>query len=84
LNPVNQYLGPFLEDIRSGIGVMHNALLFDRTERSVIYGPFRVWPKPAWFVTNCSADRILPRLVRFEADPGVRNLARVVWTAVAG
>jgi len=34
--------GHALSDIQSGVGSVHNALLFDRVERSVIYGSFRV------------------------------------------
>jgi len=71
-------------DIQSGIGVVHNARLFDRPERSVAYGPFRVWPKPAWFVTHRRAHQILPRLVRLEAEPGIGRTLKVMLAAVRG
>jgi hypothetical protein len=74
--------GHTYDDIQSGIGVVHNALLFGRPERSVIYGPFHAVPKPAWFVTNRKAHRILPRLTRMEAGPGIGNLLGVVAAAV--
>ena len=32
-------------DVQSGIGVVHNALLLDRVERSVTRGPFRPFPR---------------------------------------
>ena len=72
------------DDIQSGIGVVHNGRLFDRPERSVVYGPFRPWPKPPWFVTHGSAHRIFPKLVRLEAEPGVGRMLGVMVAAVSG
>lgn len=37
--------GGTLQDVQSGIGVVHNALLLDRIERSVTRGPFRPFPR---------------------------------------
>ncbi|MFG6503446.1 aldehyde dehydrogenase family protein [Microbacterium sp. P05] len=37
--------GATLEEVGSGIGVVHNALLLDRVERSVLRGPFRPFPR---------------------------------------
>ena len=39
--------GATLDDVESGIGVVHNALLLDRVERSVTRGPFRPFPRSA-------------------------------------
>jgi acyl-CoA reductase-like NAD-dependent aldehyde dehydrogenase len=39
--------GATLADVSSGIGVVHNALLLDRVERSVGRGPFRPVPRAA-------------------------------------
>jgi acyl-CoA reductase-like NAD-dependent aldehyde dehydrogenase len=44
--------GGTLEDVVSGIGVVHNALLLDGVERSVTRGPFRPFP------------RSIPRIIR--------------------
>jgi hypothetical protein len=61
--------GHTLDNIGSGRGVVHNALLLHRPERTVVYGPFRpaprslltghfsLTPKPPWFVTNRTAAR---------------------------
>ena len=46
------YPGATLENVVSGIGVVHNALLLDRVERSLTRGPFRPFP------------RSIPRIVR--------------------
>lgn len=37
--------GGTIDDVGSGIGVVHNALLLDRVERSVLRGPFRPFPR---------------------------------------
>lgn len=39
------YPGATLEDVVSGVGIVHNALLLDRVERSVTRGPFRPFPR---------------------------------------
>ena len=39
------YPGGTLENVVSGIGVVHNALLLDGVERSVTRGPFRPFPR---------------------------------------
>lgn len=41
------YPGNTLQDVGSGIGVVHNALLLDHVERSVLHGPFRPFPRSA-------------------------------------
>jgi hypothetical protein len=76
--------GHTAEDVQSGIGVVHNALLFDKPERSVVYGPFRMWPRPPWFVNNRKAHKIFPKLIRMEAKPGLFNTLGVMLAAING
>ncbi|MEU2198760.1 aldehyde dehydrogenase family protein [Isoptericola sp. NPDC019482] len=80
--PWGAYPGHTLADIQSGRGVVHNALLLDATERTVVTGPFRpfprsvargelaLFPKPPWFVTARSAATTGRRLTAFAARPG--------------
>ena len=72
------------DDIQSGIGTVHNALLFDRPEKSVIYGPFRVFPKPAWFVTHGRGHEVGRRLTRLEANPSLAQIPGIVAQALRG
>ncbi|MGF2949095.1 aldehyde dehydrogenase family protein [Microbacterium alcoholitolerans] len=37
--------GNTIDDVGSGIGVVHNALLLDGVERSIVRGPFRPFPR---------------------------------------
>ncbi len=73
--------GHTLDNVQSGIGVVHNALLLDHTERTVVTGPFRpfprsaahgefaLFPKPPWFVTARSAATTGRLLTQFMQKP---------------
>jgi acyl-CoA reductase-like NAD-dependent aldehyde dehydrogenase len=76
--------GHDLYDVRSGIGVVHNTFLLEDTEKSVVRGPFRLFPKPPWFVTNKNAAEIGERMTRFEGGPSAAKLPGIVWAALRG
>jgi acyl-CoA reductase-like NAD-dependent aldehyde dehydrogenase len=72
-------------DVQSGIGVVHNTLLFARPQKTVIRAPFRSMPTPAWFVTQGKiANKVYPKLTRFEASPSFGQLPGILWTAMVG
>ncbi len=85
-----------LNDVESGRGIVHNALLLDRVERTVLRGPFRpsprallrgeptLSPKPPWFVTNRTAQVTARRLTAFAAAPKVRALPAILVSALRG
>ena len=84
------------QEVGSGIGVVNNAMMFDRSQRTVIYGPFRPFPRsllegeptllprPPWFVTHRLADVAGRRMTRFAADPGWRHVPGIIAAALAG
>ncbi|MGP6176341.1 aldehyde dehydrogenase family protein [Microbacterium sp. A196] len=90
--------GNTLQDVGSGLGVVHNALLLDRVERSVLRGPFRpfprslpvangggrftILPKPPWFVTARTGAVVSEGLTRFRANGGVLGLAKTLLQAL--
>jgi len=76
--------GRTYQDIQSGIGTTHNAFMFDRPQKSVVYGPFRAWPTPPWFVTNKKAHKVLPKCVRLEANPSLTKTMGVAFAAMGG
>ena len=43
--PWGGFPGATLQNVESGIGIVHNGLLLDRVERSVTRGPFRPFPR---------------------------------------
>lgn len=76
------YPGHPPHDIQSGSGVVHNTLMFQRPEKSVVRAPFRAWPQPPWFVTNRMARKLGPKLARFEAKPSLLKAIGILATAV--
>ncbi|MGB7361754.1 MAG: aldehyde dehydrogenase family protein [Rhodococcus sp. (in: high G+C Gram-positive bacteria)] len=88
--------GHTLDDVQSGIGVVHNALLLDNVERTVVRGPFRpaprsifkgemsLSPKPPWFVTNRTAATTAKRFTAFAAAPSWKALPAIFASALRG
>ncbi|MEU4559489.1 aldehyde dehydrogenase family protein [Actinoplanes sp. NPDC023936] len=88
--------GHTIQDVQSGIGVVHNALLLDHTERTVVRGPFRPMPrslahgdltfapKPPWFTGNRTAAATGRLLTRFAAEPGWSKLPAIFLSALRG
>jgi hypothetical protein len=71
------YPGHAVTDIQSGTGVVGNALMFDRPQKSVVTGPFRTVPAPPSFATAAHGAAAMRRFVRFQLDPGLVSALRV-------
>ncbi len=85
---VNATWGAFpghpLDDIQSGQGVVHNGLLLDFPEKSVVRAPFVMKPTPAWFTdhkNNLALGRVL---TAFEQKPSLLRLPKVIVAALKG
>jgi aldehyde dehydrogenase (NAD(P)+) len=88
--------GHTLEDVQSGIGVVHNTFLFDRPERTVVRAPFRPFPRtvahggltllprPPWFVTNRRGEALGRLLTEFQHSPGWLKIPGVFLQALQG
>jgi hypothetical protein len=76
------YPGHPRTDIQSGTGVVGNALMFDRPQKSVLRGPFRARPKPPWFATAAGSYEVMRRFVAFEAEPSAAKIPGLVLSAV--
>lgn len=90
--------GGTLDDVGSGIGIVHNALLLHDVERTVVQGPFRpfprsvgtlgdpaertVLPKPPWFVTARTGAEVSEGFTRFQMTGNVVGLARTLALAM--
>ena len=84
------------QDVQSGIGVVHNAVLLDSPERTVVRGPFRpaprsvlhgefaLSPRPPWFVTNRTAATTGRLLTGFAARPRWSALPGIFASALRG
>ncbi len=76
------YPGHSRTDIQSGTGVVGNAAMFDRPQKSVVRGPFRVRPKPPWFATAADSYDVMHRFVAFEAEPSAAKIPGLLLSAV--
>ena len=58
--------------------------VFDKVEKTVVRGPFRVAPKPPWFVTNSQTANIARRLFAFEAKPSWLKVPAIAIASARG
>lgn len=89
------YPGNTVDSVGSGVGVVHNALLFDRPEKTVGRGPFspmpRGWrhgefhasPPPPWSLTSRHGAETSRLLTRFIADPKPSRLPPLLRSALS-
>jgi aldehyde dehydrogenase (NAD(P)+) len=90
------YPGHTYTDVQSGIGVVHNALMFDKPLKTVLSAPFRpfprsvrhgeltMFPKPPWFITNKTSESTVRKLTEFAAAPSAAKLPAIFASALRG
>jgi acyl-CoA reductase-like NAD-dependent aldehyde dehydrogenase len=71
-------------DIQSGVGMAHNNLLWEPLQKTVLELPFRIYPKPPWFVDHRNLAAMGRALVMFEFAPGLARLLPVLGAALRG
>jgi acyl-CoA reductase-like NAD-dependent aldehyde dehydrogenase len=76
------YPGHPRTDIQSGTGVVANAAMFDRPQKSVVRGPFRSHPRPPWFATATGSYEVMRRFVSFEAEPSAAKIPGLLLAAM--
>jgi acyl-CoA reductase-like NAD-dependent aldehyde dehydrogenase len=84
ITPWGAHPGHPRNDIGSGSGFVHNPLMFDAVEKTMIRSPFRAWPKPIWFTSHRTAHRIVPHLVALETQRRLTELLPVGVLALRG
>ncbi|MEO6058917.1 MAG: aldehyde dehydrogenase, partial [Candidatus Limnocylindria bacterium] len=84
VTPWGAFPGHHRTDIGSGIGVVHNTLMFSRSEKSVVRGPFRPVPKPIWFASHRTAHRMARQMLSFERSPSLWRVAAMLPRAMRG
>lgn len=94
--PWGAYPGHTLEDIQSGIGTVHNTLMLSSTERSIVWAPWRPFPrglisgqlsmlpKPPWFISNKRQDKLGLLLTSFEYKRSWFKIPRIFFNALLG
>ena len=90
------YPGHTYIDVQSGIGVVHNALMFDKPLKTVVSAPFRpfprsvrageytLFPKPPWFLSNKTSESTARKLTEFVAAPSAAKLPALFASALRG
>jgi acyl-CoA reductase-like NAD-dependent aldehyde dehydrogenase len=78
------YPGHPITDIQSGSGVVGNAYLFARPQKSVVRGPFVAKPAPVWFATNRNAGVVMRKLLAFEGAPSWSKMPGLVASSMKG
>ena len=66
--PWGAYPGHDIYDIQSGTGVVHNTLMFDRAQKTVVRAPFKMSPKPMWFPSHRQTLSMGKKLTACVAD----------------
>ena len=70
--------------IGSGVGVVHNSLLFDHPQKSVARASSLLFPKPPWFADHRNLAAVGRGAAHFEAAPSLFKLGRLGLSAVLG
>ena len=78
------YPGHPLEDVQSGRGVVHNSYLFDHPQKSIVRGPFRMFPTPLWFADHRTQADTAKALFEMEVRPSWLRLPKLVASALRG
>ncbi len=85
---VNATWGAFpghpLDNIESGQGVVHNGLLIDHPQKTVLRVPFIMAPTPAWFTDHKNNYELGRRMTAFEAAPSWFKVPGVAIAAIKG
>jgi acyl-CoA reductase-like NAD-dependent aldehyde dehydrogenase len=78
------YPGHTLDNIRSGTGVVHNALMFDQPQKSVVRASFRLTPIPPWFITRAKvAPTVFRKLADLEYKPSIGQVPSIALAALS-
>ncbi len=70
--------GNSIEDVESGIGIMHNAYLFDHPQKSIVYAPFRMLVPPVYLIGAKNVLKIAQCYGDLQVHPNLWNLLRVL------
>lgn len=76
--------GSTLDTIRSGIGVVHNVLLFDHPQKTVVRAPFRMFPTPVWFADHRNLQALGRLATAFEVSPSWLKLPAIALAGLKG
>ena len=73
-----------LANVQSGLGWVHNTVMLEDIEKSVVRAPLKPAVKPIYFPSHKTLDRLGSRLVEFEAAPGSLEFPGIAVAALSG
>ncbi len=82
--PWGGFPGQPLSDVRSGRGFVHNTLMLEGVEKTVIRHPVTHPMKSLYFPTHRTPHELVPRLIRLEARRAWSELPGIVAAALRG
>ena len=68
-------------DVQSGIGVVNNYLMFDRPQKTVVYGPLKIDPNLVTFKRSVEFGK---KYTYYLAAPSIWKLFSMLWTRLRG
>jgi aldehyde dehydrogenase (NAD(P)+) len=73
-----------LANVQSGLGWVHNTVMLEDIEKSVVRAPLKPAVKPVYYPSHKTLDRLGSRLVEFEAAPTWLKVPGLGLAAVGG
>ena len=72
------------QSVGSGIGFVHNTFMYDHVNKGVVYAPWRIWPKPVWFISHGKVVKVGSRMAALAAEPSVLGVPSIAfWSLLA-
>jgi aldehyde dehydrogenase (NAD(P)+) len=84
VTPWGGFPGQPLTDARSGRGFVHNTLMLEDVEKTVIRHPVTQPVKNLYFPTHRTPHRVVPRLIRLEGRRRWSSLPGLLAAALRG
>lgn len=74
--------GSDLTSVASGMGNVHNTFFLSDVQKTVLYGPLTLFPKPVWFPSHPDPEAVGWGLMNLYLQPSLVNLLRVGLSVV--
>ncbi|GAX81191.1 hypothetical protein CEUSTIGMA_g8624.t1 [Chlamydomonas eustigma] len=68
--PWGAFPGNTLSDIGSGVGFVHNTMMFDYPEKGILRGPWVYKPRPFWWVNHHNLENVSMEAIKIIAAGG--------------
>jgi hypothetical protein len=73
-----------LQDIGSGNCFVHNTMLVDHLQKSVLYAPWHFHPHPFWSPAHRNLEAVGMGALKFSANPSLLTMLPLAGQALIG